>query len=197
MRKTRILLTLLVVLGIITATFMVAHSVSAASLEEAIAKAPQGTGNGEINPAAPKGFLGIPGAPSPNLIVALFWGLWVGWIFSTVGAFGGVLAGVGHISVFGLGDYARTFKDTSPALNKLVTDSIRVSNQWLVGLSAIISSINYYRMKRLVLPLGISLGIGSLLGASLIPWLTAGKITLSQYQGFFGLVVFIVGGFLL
>jgi uncharacterized protein len=197
MRKTRTLLALLVVLGLMTATFMVVHSVSAASLEEAIAKVPQGTAKGEINPAAPKGFLGIPGAPSPNLIVALFWGLWVGWIFSTVGAFGGVLAGVGHITVFGLGDYARTFKDTSPALNKLVTDSIRVSNQWLVGLSAIISSINYYRMKRLVLPLGISLGIGSLLGASLIPWLTAGKITLSQYQGYFGLVVFIVGGFLL
>ena len=106
------------------------------------------------------------------------------------------MAGVGHITVFGLGEYAKSFKDTSPTLNKMITDSIRVSNQWLVGLSAVISSVNYYRMKRLVLPLGIALGIGSLMGASLIPWLTAGKISLSQYQGYFGLVVFIVGGFL-
>jgi uncharacterized protein len=196
MKRTGFLLALLVVVGILATTFVVVHSVSAASLEEAIAKVPQGTGKGQIDPAAPKGFLDIPGAPSPNMVAALFWGLWVGWIFSTVGAFGGVMAGVGHITVFGLGDYARTFKETSPTLNKMITDSIRVSNQWLVGLSAIISSINYYRMKRLVLPLGISLGIGSLAGASLIPWLTAGKISLSSYQGYFGLVVFIVGGFL-
>lgn len=166
------------------------------SLEEAIRQTPQGTGKGEIDPAAQPGYLGIPGAPSPNLIGALLWGLWVGWIFSTVGAFGGIMAGVGHITVFGIGEYAKTFKDTSPALNKLMTDSIRVSNQWLVGLSAIISSINYYRMGRLVLPLGLALGAGSLIGASLIPWLTAGKINLSQYQGFFGLIVFLVGAFL-
>jgi hypothetical protein len=172
------------------------HSSLATPLEDAIAKAPQGTEKGQIDPGAAKGYLGIPGAPSPNLILALFWGLWVGWIFSTVGAFGGIMAGVGHITIFGMGDYAKTFKETSPGLNKLITDSIRVSNQWLVGLSAIISSINYYRMKRLVLPLGIALGVGSLAGASLIPWLTAGKINLSQYQGYFGLAVFIVGAFL-
>ena len=69
-----------------------------------------------------------------------------GWIFSTVGAFGGIMAGVGHITVFGLADYGKAFKKTSPTLNKLITDSIRVSNQWLVGLSAAVSSFNYYKM---------------------------------------------------
>jgi hypothetical protein len=64
------------------------------------------------------------------------------------------MAGVGHISVFGLGSYAKTFKDTAPALNKFITDSVRVSNQWLVGLSALVSSINYAKQKRLVIPLG-------------------------------------------
>jgi hypothetical protein len=129
----------------------------AGKLEEAIAKTPTGTGPGQINPEAPKGFLGIPGGPTPFWFYGILWGIWVGWIFSTVGAFGGIMAGVGHISVFGLGDYASSFRKTSPVMNKLVTDSIRTSNQYLVGLSALMSSITYYRMGRLVLPLGIAL----------------------------------------
>ncbi|NLY40818.1 MAG: sulfite exporter TauE/SafE family protein, partial [Desulfovibrionales bacterium] len=71
-----------------------------------MASAPQGTEKGQVDPAAPGGLLGIPGAPQVNPIVALLWAVWVGWIFSTVGAFGGVMAGVGHMSVFGFGEYA-------------------------------------------------------------------------------------------
>ncbi len=107
------------------------------------------------------------------------------------------MAGVGHITIFGLGDYAGSFKNTGPTLNKLITDSIRVSNQWLVGLSALISSINYYKMGRLVLPLGIALALGSVTGSILVPIITAGKIKLSEYIGYFGLCVFVIGGFLL
>ena len=141
-------------------------------------------------------YLGIPGAPSPNLILGFLWAVWVGWIFSTVGAFGGIMAGVGHISIFGLGQYASSFGKDHP-LNKLTTDSIRVGNQWLVGLSAIISSFNYYKMGRLVLPLGMCLAIGSVVGAWLIPDLTAGKINLKAYIGYFGIVVLAVGFVLL
>jgi len=164
------------------------------SLAEAIQFAIE---DGVLKADAPPGYLGIPGGPSPSLILGFLWAVWVGWIFSTVGAFGGVMAGVGHITVFGLGDYARSFKKSSPYLNKLLTDSIRVSNQYLVGLSAAISTLNYYKMGRIVLPLGIALGVGSIFGATAIPWLTAGKINLSQYQGYFGLIVFILGGFLI
>jgi len=164
------------------------------SLSEAI---DQGLEEGFLKAEDPKGYLGIPGAPSPSWILAFLWAVWVGWIFSTVGAFGGIMAGVGHLTVFGLGDYARSFKDTSPFMNKLITDSIRVSNQFLVGLSAVLSTFNYLKMRRIVLPLGIALGLGSIVGATAIPWLTAGKIKLSQYQGYFGLIVFILGGFLI
>jgi uncharacterized membrane protein YfcA len=136
--------------------------------------------------------LGIPGAPEPFWLWCILWGIWVGWIFSTVGAFGGIMAGVGHITVFGLRGFGAQFKNTSPVMNKLVTDTIRVSNQYLVGLSALLSSFNYYRMGRLVLPLGISLAIGSIAGAYIIPWLTAGKINLSSYIGYFGLAVFVI-----
>jgi hypothetical protein len=121
----------------------------------------------------------------------------VGWIFSTVGAFGGIMAGVGHITVYGLGDYAKTFAKTNPMLNKTLTDSIRTSNQFLVGLSGLISTINYLRAKRLAWPLGVALALGSIAGAVFIPILTGGKITFRQYQGWFGVFVFLVGAVLL
>jgi uncharacterized membrane protein YfcA len=149
-----------------------------------------------IDPAKPTGFMGIPGAPDPSLIGALLWALWVGWIFSTVGAFGGIMAGVGHISVFGLGEYAATYGKGHP-VNKALTDSIRVSNQWLVGLSSLISSFNYYKMGRLVLPLGAFLAVGSMAGGTLIPVLTAGKVSFREYVGFFGILVLLVGCVLL
>jgi uncharacterized protein len=165
-------------------------------LADAIAKTPQGAGAGQIDPTAAKGFLGIPGAPEVNLFLAFGWAVWVGWIFSTVGAFGGVMAGVGHITVYGYGAYAKTFKQSAPELNKLVTDSIRTSNQWLVGLSALISSFNYWKMGRLVLPLAAALGLGSIAGSWMSVTLTAGKVSFSAYQGYFGLFVLLLGCYL-
>ena len=149
-----------------------------------------------IKPDEAPGFLGIPGAPNTNYFLGFLWAIWVGWIFSTVGAFGGIMAGVGHITIFGLADYAKSFGKGNP-VNNLLTDSIRVSNQWLVGLSGCISSFNYYRMGRLVAPLGICLAIGGVGGSWLVPELTAGKISLKDYIGFFGLIVFVLGMFLI
>lgn len=163
------------------------------TLEQAIAEAPRGTEAGQINPDAPKGYLGIPGGPQISMILAFFWAVWVGWIFSTVGAFGGIMAGVGHITIYGLGNYAGGFRQSAPTINKAVTDSIRVSNQFLVGTSALISSINYYKMGRLVLPVAVALAIGSIAGSYLIPWLTAGKISFRDYVGYFGIFVLALG----
>jgi hypothetical protein len=194
MQKKKLFITLGLMLLLL---LVLTNAAWADRLAEAINSAPPGSEPGHIPAGGEPGYLGIPGAPQVNLIVGFLWAVWVGWIFSTVGAFGGIMAGVGHISIFGLGNYANTFKNTSPALDKMVTDSIRVSNQWLVGTSAAISSFNYWRMGRLVLPIGISLGLGSLIGSYLIPWLTAGKISLQAYLGYFGLFVFLLGGYLL
>ncbi len=161
-------------------------------LEAAIASA---VTEGKLDPKAEPGFLGIPGAPQISPIMGFLWAIWVGWIFSTVGAFGGIMASVGHVSVFGLGDYAQSFGKGTP-LNKGITDSIRVSNQWLVGCSALISSYKQYSLGRLVLPLGIALGIGSLAGSILVPVLTQGKIDFSDYIGYFGLFVLGLGCYL-
>lgn len=194
MQRKKILLGLGIVLLLL---FFLTHAAWAERLADAIQSAPPGTEPGHINPDAKPGYLGIPGAPQVNLIIGFLWAVWVGWIFSTVGAFGGIMAGVGHISIFGLANYANSFKNTSPTLDKMLTDSIRVSNQWLVGTSAAISSFNYWKMGRLVLPIGISLGLGSLIGSYLVPWLSAGKISLQAYLGYFGFFVFLLGAYLL
>jgi uncharacterized membrane protein YfcA len=196
-KKPLILFAILAPVLAVSAGFIVADNAYAVTLADAIASAPQGTEKGQIDPAASPGFLGIPGGPDISLIIGFLWAIWVGWIFSTVGAFGGIMAGVGHMTIYGLGSYAKTFKTTAPALNKFITDSIRVSNQWLVGLSALVSSINYARQKRLVTALGFFLGIGALFATLLIVFTTAGKIKFSQYQGWFGLCVFVIGGFMI
>jgi len=164
-----------------------------AQLGEQIAKVPEGKGKGQIDPSAPRGVFGIPGAPQINLILLFLWATWVGWIFSTVGAFGGIMAGVGHMTVYGLGDYVRTFKDSAPGFNRTLTDSIRTSNQFLVGLSSILSVVNYLKSKRMSWPLGLALGVGSIVGAYLAASLTGGKVSFSQYQGWFGVFVLVVG----
>jgi uncharacterized membrane protein YfcA len=169
----------------------------ASKLAAAIAKAPRGTEKGQIDDSKPVGFLGIPGAPTVNPILAFCWALWVGWIFSTVGAFGGVMAGVGHMSIFGLGSFAGPLKKSAPELGRIITDSIKISNQFMGGLSAAISSFNYLRMGRLVLPLAISLGLGSLIGAWGAQELSAGKLDFKSYQGYFGLFVLVLGSWLL
>ena len=195
MHKTLLLMGLLTVLAV-AAGLLASSPCLADKLADAIAQTPKGAGPGQINPDAPAGFLGIPGSPNPFWFWGILWGVWVGWIFSTVGAFGGIMAGVGHISVFGLANYGSSFHKTSPPMNKLITDSIRTCNQYLVGLSALMSSITYYRLGRLVLPLGIAMAAGGITGAYLIPVLTAGKVTLTQYVGYFGIIVLVIGGFL-
>ena len=164
-----------------------------AKLGQEIAKAPEGKGKGQIDPSAPRGVFGVPGAPQISWILLFLWATWVGWVFSSVGAFGGIMAGVGHMSVYGLGDYVRTFRDTAPGLNKTLTDSIRTSNQFLVGLSSIVSVINYLKSRRMSWPLGLALGAGSIVGAYLAASLTGGKTSFSQYQGWFGVFVLVVG----
>ncbi|WP_461209051.1 sulfite exporter TauE/SafE family protein [Desulfocurvus sp. DL9XJH121] len=185
--------TLWVALAVIGLVLLSGEAAWADRLTVAIQEA---TEAGKLAAGSEPGYLGIPGAPQLSVWLGLVWAIWVGWIFSTVGAFGGIMAGVGHITIYGLGDYAKGF-GKGLKLNKVVTDSIRVSNQWLVGCSAALSTFNYYKAGRLVLPLGIALAIGSVSGSWLVPWLTAGKISLKAYLGYFGMFVIFLGCYLL
>lgn len=195
----RCLLSLVLILFffILALTFTVTAVEAETPLSKAILEAPQGTDPGHINQQGEPGYLGIPGGPQINLILAFFWAIWVGWIFSTVGAFGGIMAGIGHITIYGLGNYADSFRYTSPTLNRTVTDSIRVSNQFMGGLSALVSTLNYWKLGRLVWPVGLALAAGSILGSYLVPTLTAGKVSFSAYIGYFGMFVLLLGCWML
>ena len=151
---------------------------------------------GHLDKDDPEGYLGIPGAPDINLFIAFIWACIVGWIFTTVGAFGGIAAGIGHISIYGLGAYADKFEGKSELINRAVTDSIRVSNQFMVGFSALIGVINYLKLGRVVLPVGLALAIGSILGSYIVPTLTAGRIDFQDYIALFGVFVLLLGGWM-
>ena len=83
------------------------------------------------------------------LWLLLAWGVLVGFVFSTVGAAGGILASVGMISVFGITD-PNMVKPMAQALT-LVTPLIAVPI--------------YMRQCRLVYSLALLLGAGGILGA--------------------------------
>ena len=176
----------------VLATLALVEPSWAGKLEEAIAKTPVGTGPGMIHPDMPKGFMGIPGAPHSFWLFYILWGIWVGWIFSSVGAFGGIMAGVGHITVFGLADYGRTFKQTSPPLNKLLTDSIRVSQPVPGG------PVGLYLLLDLLSHGPVGAAVGALPGcrrhSGRLPdsGVDRGQDQSQQYIGYFGIVVFAV-----
>ena len=120
---------LMVVMAVVASPLLMATPASADKLSKAIE---QGINDGKIDKKAEPGFLGIPGAPKVNYIIGFLWAIWVGWIFSTVGAFGGIMAGVGHITIFGLGDYAKDFGKGYP-MNKLVLiQCVNLSNKLIL-----------------------------------------------------------------
>ena len=114
---------------------------------------------------------------SLNPLVPFFWALFVGLIFSMVGAAGGILAGVGHITVFGITD----------------ANMIKPMNQLLVIVSPLIAVPNYWRQNRVVLSLALLLGIGSVAGSLAGSWHSKHYLPeLEQYGPLFGLLVLLV-----
>jgi len=110
-------------------------------------------------------------------ILALLWGVVIGTVFSTVGAAGGILAGFGHISLFGFAS----------------ANTVKVMNQILVFISTTVSVPNYWRQGRLIFILGGLLGIGSILGALIGSTLSYKYLTqLKSYKFLFGLFTFVV-----
>ncbi|MEW9919502.1 TSUP family transporter [Marimonas sp. MJW-29] len=84
-----------------------------------------------------------------SILPLLAWGAFVGIVFSTIGAAGGILASFGLITLFGLVD----------------PNSVKPMAQLLVLAATITFIPGYLRRSRLVLPLGLLLGGGGLVGA--------------------------------
>ncbi|EDP76346.1 sulfite exporter TauE/SafE family protein [Hydrogenivirga sp. 128-5-R1-1] len=112
-----------------------------------------------------------------NPLVAFLWSVFVGLVFSTVGAAGGILAGVGHISVFGI-----------PQAN-----NIKLMNQILIFTSTLISVPSYWRQRRVIVILGVLLGVGSIAGALIGSTLSYKFLPdLKSYKPLFGIFTLIV-----
>lgn len=86
----------------------------------------------------------------PLLIPAcLAWGALAGVVFSAIGAAGGILTSFGLITLFGVAD----------------PNSVKPMTQLVVLLATLVFVPQYFRRSALVLPLGLLLGLGGLVGA--------------------------------
>lgn len=112
----------------------------------------------------------------------LGWGVLVGFVFSTVGAAGGILASVGMVSVFGIGD-PNLVKPMAQAMT-LVTPLVAVPL--------------YMRQCRVVFRLALLLGVGGIIGALAGSSLSHRLLSdMSVFKPVFAVLVFFIAGQLL
>jgi hypothetical protein len=112
-----------------------------------------------------------------NPYLAFGWCVLAGFIMSMGAGGGGILAGIGHISVLGVGD----------------PNMIKVVNQILEFSSRIVSVPLYHRQKRLVWSLALSFGIGAPIGAVAGSWFSKNFMSdMSLYRPLFGVLVSLV-----
>lgn len=114
-----------------------------------------------------------------NPYVAFGWSVLAGFFMSMGAGGGGILAGIGHISILGIGD----------------ANMIKVVNQILEFASRVISVPLYHRQKRLVWSLAVSYGIGAPLGAVAGSWFSAAYLSnMDVYRSLFGTLIVLVAG---
>lgn len=106
-----------------------------------------------------------------NPISLLLWGIFVGYVFTSVGAAGGILAGVGHMSIFGLKK----------------ANMVKPMNQILTLVSPIVGTPLYLREKRIVVPTAVALGLGGIVGAMIGSTISSSFLTeMKTFQPYFG-----------
>lgn len=112
-----------------------------------------------------------------NPIILILWSIFVGYVFTTIGAAGGILAGVGHITVFGMKK----------------ANMIKPMNQMLTVVTPLISTPLYLREKRIVVPAAIALGLGGIAGAFFGSWASSTFLPdLKTYKPFFGVLTLFI-----
>lgn len=109
--------------------------------------------------------------------VPVVWGVLVGFVFSTVGAAGGILASVGLISVLSL---------QNPNL-------IKPMAQVLTLVTPIVAVPLYYKQCRLVLSLALLLGFGGIIGAVVGSSLSVSHLSdMSLFKPIFAVLVLLI-----
>ena len=112
-----------------------------------------------------------------NIAVLLAWGMLVGLVFSSIGAAGGILASFGLITIIGIND----------------PNSVKPMAQILAICTALVFIPGYFKRKAWILPLGLMLSAGGIVGA--IVGSTLSNLYLSDMSTFkplFGVLAFLV-----
>lgn len=111
--------------------------------------------------------------------IPLFWGVLAGFVFSTVGAAGGILASVGLISVMSV---------QNPNLVKPMA-------QMLTLVTPLIAVPIYYKQCRLVVSLALILGAGGIIGALIGSTLSVNHLSdMRTFKPVFAILVLLVAG---
>ena len=114
-----------------------------------------------------------------NPWLAFGWSIFAGFLMAMGAGGGGILAGIGHISILGIGD----------------PNMIKAVNQILELTSRMFSVPLYLRQRRLVWSLAVSFGIGAPLGAISGSWASKTYLSdMSDYRFVFGVLVLLVAG---
>ncbi len=109
-----------------------------------------------------------------HLLLAFAWCVLAGFLMSMGGGGGGILVGVGHISILGVTD----------------ANMIKVVNQILEFTSRLVSVPVYHRQRRLVWSVALVYGIGAPIGAVCGSWLSKTYLAhLGSYRMAFGVLV--------
>ena len=117
-----------------------------------------------------------------NPYLAFGWSVIAGFVMAMGGGGGGILAGIGHISILGIGD----------------PNMIKAVNQILEFISRIFSVPIYQRQKRIVWPLALAFGIGAPFGAVAGSWFSKHYLAdMALYRPVFGGLVALVAAWVL
>jgi uncharacterized protein len=112
-----------------------------------------------------------------HLLIAFAWCTLAGFLMSMGAGGGGILVGIGQISLLGVGD----------------PNMVKVVNQILELVSRTVSVPMYYRQKRLVWSLAITYGIGAPVGAVVGSWFSKSYLSdMSVYRAAFGVLTAVV-----
>ena len=112
-----------------------------------------------------------------DALLAFGWCVVAGFLMSMGGGGGGVLVGVGHISILGVTD----------------ANMIKTMNQMLELSSRLVAVPVYYRQRRIAWSVALAYGIGAPIGAICGAWLSKSYLSnISAYRWAFGFLVALV-----
>jgi len=112
------------------------------------------------------------------LAIIVLWGIFVGVVFSSIGAGGGILASFCLISIVGIAD----------------PNNVKPMTQIIVLAAALTFVPSYFRNSVLVWPLGLLLAVGGLLGAWLGSSLSSIYLAdMNTFRPLFGVLTLVIG----